>query len=113
MRKLVNGGLTRTLGLKAEKQPGGTSKGTGRILEREIIVRADFGGMLAQLGYSVTLRNPADTTFVFVPLSYERLWATSGRWDYLTEENAGRSVAFFIEQIAYLAELGVRVAAQV
>jgi len=110
VRKLVNGGLTRTLGLKTEKRPGGATTCTGRILEREIAVRVDFGGMLSQLGYSVTLRHPANQTFVFVQLSYERLWATSGRWDYLTEENGARSIDFFVEQVAYLADLGVRVA---
>jgi hypothetical protein len=112
VRKLVNRGLTRTLGLKTEKLQGGASKCTGSVLDREITVRVDFGGMLSQLGYSVTFKNPGDQTFVFVQLSYERLWATSGRWDYLTEENAARSIDFFVDQVAYLADLGVRVAAR-
>jgi hypothetical protein len=109
VRKLVNTALTQSLGLKKEKLPGGVSKCTGRCGESEITVMVDFGGMLSQLGYTVTLKNPGDQSFIFVQLSYERLWGTSGRWDYLTEENAPRCIDFFAEQIAYLANLGERV----
>jgi hypothetical protein len=109
VRKLVNAALTGPLGLRKEKLPGGTSKCTGRCGEYDISVMVDFGGMLSQLGYTVTLKNAADQSFIFLQLSYERLWGTGGRWDYLTEENAPRSIDFFAEQIAYLADLGGRV----
>ena len=109
LRKLVNAVFPKTLGWQKEKQPGGVVKCIGRCGKYEASVMVDFGGMLSQLGYTVTLRNPEDQSFVFVQLSYERLWGTSGRWDYLTEENAPRCIDFFAEQIAYLADLGERV----
>jgi hypothetical protein len=108
VRKLVNAALTQSLHLRKEKLPGGVSKCTGRYGEYEITVRVDFGGMLSQLGYTVTLKDPGDQSLVFVQLDYELLWGTGGRWDYLTEENAPRSIAFFAEQIAYLVNLAGR-----
>ena len=57
----------------------------------------------------MTLRNSGDQSVIVPQLCYERLWGTGGRWDYLTEENAARSIAFFAEQVAYLADLGERV----
>jgi hypothetical protein len=109
VRKLVNAALTQSLGLRKEKLPGGVSKCTGRCGACEITVMVDFGGMLSQLGYTVTLKSPGDQSLIFVQLCYEHLWGTGGRWDYLTEENAPRCIAFFAEQIAYLANLGERV----
>jgi hypothetical protein len=108
VRKLVNAALTQSLGLRKEKLPGGVSKCTGCCGEYEIKVMVDFGGMLSQLGYTVTLKDPGDGSLVFVQLDYELLWGTGGRWDYLTEENAPRCITFFAEQIAYLVKLAGR-----
>jgi hypothetical protein len=108
VRKLVNAAITDSLGLKKEKIPGGVMKYTGRCGDNELIVRVDFGGMMSQLGYTLTMKNAAGQ-FLVVQLCYERLWGTSGRWDYMTEENAPRSCAFFAEQIAYLAKLAEKV----
>ena len=47
-----------------------------------------------KLGYTVTLKSTAGQRLPSL-LSYERLWGTGGRWDYLTEENAPRCVTFF------------------
>jgi hypothetical protein len=107
LRKLVNAALTQTLGLTKEKLAGGVSKGIGRCGDCELTVWVDFGGMLSQLGYSVSLKS-AEGQPLAVLFSYERLWGTDGRWDYLTEENAPRSIAFFAEQLAYLADLTQR-----
>jgi hypothetical protein len=109
VRKLVNAAFPKSLGWQKEKLPGGVVKCIGRCGKYEASVTVDFGGMLSQLGYTVTLRNPEDRSLVFIQLSYEALWGTSGRWDYLTEENAPRCIDFFAEQIAYLADLGERV----
>jgi hypothetical protein len=79
----------------------------GRCGDCEVMIWVDFGGMLSQLGYSVTLKS-ADGLPLAVLISYERLWATDGRWDYLTEENAPRCIAFFAEQVTYLADLTQR-----
>jgi hypothetical protein len=112
VRKLVNAAFPKSLGWQNEKKPGGAVKYIGRCGKYEASVMVDFGGMLSQLGYTVTLRNPADRSPVFIQLSYEALWGTGGRWDYLTEENAPRCIAFFAEQIAYLADLGERVSSR-
>src|SRR5207253_1754730 len=107
LRKLVNAALTKSLGLKSEKRPGGVIKFIGRCGDCDVKIWVDFGGRLSQLGYSVSFKS-ADGRPLAVMISYERLWATSGRWDYLTEENAPRSIDFFAEQIAYLADLTQR-----
>jgi len=109
LRKLVNAAFPKSLGWQKEKRPGGVIKCIGRCGKYEASLMVDFGGMLSQFGYTLTLRNPEDHSPVFIQLSYERLWGTSGRWDYLTEENAPRCIAFFAEQVAYLADLGERV----
>jgi hypothetical protein len=107
VRKLVNAAFSKSLGWQKEKMPGGVVKCVGRCGDCEATVRADFGGMLSQLGYTVTLRSTAGELLA-VQLSYEGLWGTGGRWDYLTEENAPRCIAFFAEQVAYLADLTQR-----
>src|SRR5262245_49105055 len=107
LRKLVNGALTKSLELKGEKRPGGVIKFMGRCGDCEVTMWVDFGGMLSQLGYSASFKKP-DGQPLAVLISYERLWATQGRWDYLTEENSPRSIEFFAEQIAYLADLTQR-----
>jgi hypothetical protein len=108
VRKLVNKALSDLLGSKPEKMPGGVSKCIGRCGAFDATVRVDFGGMLTQLGYTVTFKN-SDGNVVVPQIFYERLWGSGGRWDYLTEENAPRSIAFFAEHIAYLADLVERV----
>jgi hypothetical protein len=107
LRKLVNAALTKTLGLRKETKPG-VLKYVGQCGGCEVMAWVDFGGMLSQLGYSVSLRN-ADGRPLALLLSYERFWGTSGRWDYLTEENAPRCIDFFAEQIAYMVDLTQRI----
>jgi hypothetical protein len=107
LRKLVNTALTKTLGLRKETKQG-VLKYVGRCGEYEVKVWVDFGGMLSQLGYSASLKSVTGQPLA-LQISYERFWGTSGRWDYLTEENATRCIDFFSEQIAYLADLTQRV----
>jgi hypothetical protein len=107
VRKLVNTALTQSLGLRNEKRPGEGGRFLGRCGGCAVAVHVDFGGMLSQLGYRVTLKSPEGRLLAW-QLSYERLWGTDGRWDYLTEENATRCVTFFAEQVAYLADLTQR-----
>ena len=112
LRKLVKAVLTESLGLRHEKQPGGTSKFMGRYGDGELTVRVHLGMTLGQLSYNVTLKN-AENRPLFLLLSYERLWGAGQPWDYMTEENAERSVTFLAEQIAYLADLGQRLHNQI
>jgi len=111
MRKLVNTALTKSLGLRKETLAGGVNKFIGRCGDCELTVHVDFGGMLSQLGYTVTLKSTAGQPLASL-LSYERLWGTGGRWDYLTEENAPRCITFFAEQLTYLADLTQRLLAE-
>jgi hypothetical protein len=107
LRKLVKPALTAAFGFNHEKLPGGTSKFMGRFGDNQLTVRVDYGMMLGQLSYSVSLKN-AENQPLFLQLSYERLWGAGQPWDYVTEENAERSVKLLAEQIAYLAVLGQR-----
>jgi hypothetical protein len=108
LRKLVHATFTESSGWSTESLPGGVSKCVGRRGDTEVIVRIDFGSTLSQLGYTVTLKNVRDESLIFAQLSYERLWDAAGRWDYVSEDNAPRCVAFLAEQVAHLADLGGR-----
>jgi hypothetical protein len=108
LRKLVQAALTGRFPLQKEKQPGGTSKYVGPYGDGELTVRVDLGSRLGQLRYDVSLKNAA-FKLPAAFLSYEGLWDAHLGWDYLTEENAARSVEFFAEQVAYLANLAERV----
>jgi hypothetical protein len=61
-----------------------------------------------QLIYHVSLKNVA-SGFQISLLSYESLWGAGAAWDYLTEENAARSIDFLAGQVAYLADFAERV----
>jgi hypothetical protein len=60
---------------------------------------SDFGSRMGQVCYSVGDIRSHGT------LSYELLWGQPGGWDYLTEENAARSVNLLPELIDELARL--------
>ncbi len=107
LRKRVKAAVTESLGLSHEKLPGGTCKFKGRYGDGELTVRVDFGMTLGQLAYNVTYKNAENHPLVLL-MCYERLWSGGLPWDYLTEENAERSVKFLVEQIAYVANLGRR-----
>jgi hypothetical protein len=68
----------------------------------------DFGSQLGQLRYGVTVDNPAHSIRI-VRVSYESLWLHHLGWDYLTEENAGRSIDLLAEQVAHIARLADRI----
>lgn len=63
--------------------------------------------MAGQLRYGVSILDPA-RPIRFVRLSYESLWGAHLGWDYITEENARRSVDLLSEQVSYLADLSAR-----
>jgi hypothetical protein len=108
LRKLVNASMTRAFQPKKEKQPGGSCKFVFPYGNGELMVWVHFGSMPAQLIYHVSLKNAA-SEFLITLLSYESLWGAASGWDYLTEENAERSIDFLAEQIVYLAKLADRV----
>jgi len=62
-------------------------------------VHVDFGSRMGQLCYWVSDIRSHGT------LSYELLWGQPGGWDYLTEENASRSIDLLPELVDELARL--------
>jgi hypothetical protein len=108
LRKLVNATMTRVFQPKNEKQAGGSCKYVFPYGDSEVMVWVHFGSMPVQLIYHVSLKNAA-SGFLFRLLSYESLWGAGSGWDYLTEENAARSIDFLAEQVTYLVKLADRV----
>jgi hypothetical protein len=102
LRRLVKA-TVQEMGFAAQKTRGAEHK---YIHASGAIVRADFGSYVGQLRYSVSA---ACGECSVVMLSYETLWSQPGGWDYLTEENAERSVAFLPELVEYLMRLPERV----
>src|SRR5439155_7363187 len=93
LRKLVNATMTRVFRPKKEKQAGGSCKYVFPYGEGECTVWVHFGSMPVQLIYHVSLKNPAPEVRICL-LSYENFWGAGSAWDYLTEENAARSIDF-------------------
>lgn len=58
-------------------------------------VEFDFGSRLTQLRYGVPCGGPIAT-------SYEQIWGAPSGWDYLTEENAERSIDLLPELVESL-----------
>jgi|tagenome__1003787_1003787.scaffolds.fasta_scaffold20937910_3 hypothetical protein len=84
--------------LSAEADAGFTAVAT-KGAEHEYVhssglpVQVDFGSRMGQLCYRVgDVRSHG-------ALSYELLWGQPGGWDYLTEENAARSIDLLPELI--------------
>jgi hypothetical protein len=74
----------------------------------KITVWVDFNSRLGQLVYGVSVIN-GEHTIKFSRLFYERLWDANLGWDYLTEENAARSIDLLVELVVYLTNLADRV----
>jgi hypothetical protein len=97
LRKLVKEALLAR-GLTAEVTKGAEHR---YVHPSGASVHVDFGSRVGQLCYSV---NAAGKPGGF-GLSYELLWGLPGGWDYLTKENAARSVALLPELIDTVARL--------
>jgi len=68
----------------------------------------DFGSKLAQFRYYITVQHAGQKKIIH--LSYEDLWCVSGAgWDYLTEENAERSMSVLPDIVPYLVGLARRI----
>jgi hypothetical protein len=108
LRKLVDAVLKPLLPEK-EKQRGGNHLYTGPLGSGLVSVWLDFGsGYMGQLRYGVSVTNTPHTIRVR-RISYESLWCQHMGWDYLTEENAERSIALLPELIRHVATLGDRI----
>lgn len=109
LRKLLNQSLTPLLGVKASKQPGGDSVYDGSIRGAPLKVRITFSNLYAQLYYGATAKI-YERNILAQRLTYETLWGTNTGWDYLTEENASRSIELLCELLAILARFMERIA---
>jgi hypothetical protein len=110
LRKLLNPMLAKRLGAKPQKRPGGEMIYEGMIGDIPLRVSIIFSNRYGQMHYAVTWSVP-ERTLLAQRLSYETLWGTHTGWDYLTEENAARSIDLLDELLLRLVQLFKRVAA--
>lgn len=105
LRKLIDKTFAELFAPSKTKQPGGTLQYAGSIGSTELTVSVIFSNMYGQLHWWVNMRmlNP-DLKAIRV----QDFWGTYG-WDYLTEENAPRSIDLLCERIVYLAKLRERI----
>ena len=108
LRKLVDAAFQKLFAAQRSGTGGGNWRYTGSLAEDRLTVWLDLGSQVSQLRYGVTVENPAHTIRV-VRVAYESLWLHHLGWDYLTEENAARSVDLLAEQVVYIARLAERI----
>jgi hypothetical protein len=102
LRKLVRTAL-RARGFTAEVAKGSEHR---YVSASGAVIRVDFGSYLGQLVYKVSA---VCGEARIVGLSYEALWSQPGGWDYLTDENAARSVDHLAESVEYMIRLPERI----
>jgi hypothetical protein len=109
LRKLLNPMLRSRLGARPSKRPGGELVYEGMIgsvpLRISIIFSDTYGQMHYAVSWSLRERN-----LIVVRLTYENLFGANTGWDYLTEENAPRSIDLLDRLLQSLAELFGQVA---
>ena len=105
LRKLIDKAFAQLFAPRKTKQPGGTLQYAGSIGSTELTVSVIFSNMYGQLHWWVSMRmlNPT-----LKAVRIQDFWGTYG-WDYLTEENALRSIDLLSERIVYLARLRERI----
>ena len=110
LRKLLNPMLAKRLGAKPQKRPGGELIYEGMIGDIPLRVSIIFSNRYGQMHYAVTW-SVREQALLAQRLSYETLWGTNTGWDYLTEENAARSIDLLDELLLRLVQLFERVRA--
>jgi hypothetical protein len=101
LRKLLDAALKRHGFVRDKGVRGGQLKYNG---PSGATFWPDFGSRMGQLCYGVSIRRDG---IKVVRVSYELLWGQPGGWDYLTEENAERSINLLPElvgDVIHLAE---------
>jgi hypothetical protein len=109
LRKLLNQMLTKRQGLTAGKRIGGELLYEGTIEGVPLRVSIIFSNLYAQMTYGV-FWSVREQGLLAQRLTYEVLWGAGGGWDYLTEENAARSIDLLEELLLRLARLCRRIA---
>jgi hypothetical protein len=105
LRKLIETAFALLLPPKKSKLPGGETRYAGSIGPTELAVTVDFASRLAQLRWYVTM-NMANPNLRASRV--EDIWGRCG-WDYITEENASRSIDLLCKRIDYLVRLKERI----
>ena len=105
LRKLIDKAFAQLFAPRKIKQPGGTLQYAGSVGSTELTVSVIFSNMYGQLHWWINMRmlNPN-----LKAVRVQDFWGTYG-WDYLTEENAPRSIDLLGERIVYLARLRERI----
>ena len=110
LRKLLNPMLRHRLGAKPTKRPGGELVYEGAIGNVRLRVSIIFSNMYGQMHYAVSW-SVGDRPLLAHRLSYESFFGANTGWDYLTEENAARSIDLLDQILVSLAGLLERIAA--
>ena len=108
LRKLLNPMLKNRLGAKPQKRPGGELVYEGSIGNVPLRVSIIFSNLYAQMTYAVGW-SERERGFSVRRLTYEILWGANTGWDYLTAENAARSIDLLDGLLVRLARLFERV----
>jgi hypothetical protein len=105
LRKLMEKAFARLFSPQKSKLSGGETRYAGSIGSTELTVSVDFSSRYVQLHWfvKVAMANPNLRAF-----RVEDFWG-SRAWDYLTEENASRSIDLLCERIVYLVNLKERI----
>lgn len=91
---------TQKLGADAQKSKAGADLVYSGVVDGdEVTVSLDFGSRMGQLCYRAS---PAPASRRISGSSYETLWDIHAGWNYLTEENAQRSLNALPEVISRL-----------
>jgi hypothetical protein len=110
LRKLLNPMLLKRLGAKPQKRLGGELVYEGMIGDIPLRVSIIFSNIYAQMHYAVTW-SVRERDLLAQRFNYEIMWGSNTGWDYLTEENAARSIDLLDELLLRLARLFERVLA--
>jgi hypothetical protein len=109
LRKLLNSMLLKRLGAKPQKRFGELVY-EGMIGDMPLRVSIIFSNVYAQMQYAVTWSGHDQGLFA-QRATYEVFWGTNVGWNYLTAENAARSIDLLDELLLRLAQLFERVRA--
>jgi hypothetical protein len=110
LRKLLNSMLLKRLGAKPQKRIGGELIYEGMIGDAALRVSIIFSNLYAQMHYGVGW-SVRERGLLTQRLGYETLWGADTGWDYLTEENAARSIDLLDELLLRLARVFERILA--
>ena len=104
--------LLKRLGAKPQKRIGGELIYEGMIGDIALRVSIIFSNLYAQMHYGVGW-SVGERGFLTQRLGfgYESLWGANTGWDYLTEENAARSIDLLDELLLRLARVFERILA--